>query len=354
VPLASARTLALEGQGHATEGIAPRERSRQTVRQLAESYFAKHVRPKLRSAKTIERRFVKNALPVIGERPIEELHKQDLNRVLDAITDRGAPIEAARCFEDLRAMLRWAVSRGDLDHSPMEGMRKPATSAPRERILFDAEIEKLWHVLPTALPRSVECQQIIKLCLLTAARVGEVSGMTRAEIDLKARVWTIPAARSRNKHPHTVPLSEAALAVIEEARGAIFLFSGIGHTSLPGHAVAHTIRLAQARFGLPQWSAHDLRRTAVTGMAALGVAPIVLDHVVGHRSVTKAGVTLAVYSQYDYAKEKREALDLWADRLIGIVGSGAAQVIPRAPRLRPCAFVASVERSSTPKRAPIS
>ena len=63
-------------------------------------------------------------------------------------------------------------------------------------------------------------------------------------------------------------------------------------------------------------------------MAELGVSPIVLAHVINHRSVTKAGVTLAVYTHYDYAREKREALALWADRLAAIVNGGAAKVIP--------------------------
>ena len=58
-------------------------------------------------------------------------------------------------------------------------------------------------------------------------------------------------------------------------------------------------------------------------MARLGVAPIVLGHVANHRTTTRAGVTLAVYSQYTYDKEKREALDLWAGHLRAIVGDGA-------------------------------
>ena len=149
------------------------------------------------------------------------------------------------------------MSRGDLDHSPMEGMRKPAAAPPRERVLSDAEIKKLWLSLPAALPRSVACQQIIKLALLTDERVGEVAGMTRAELDLKARTWTIPAARSKNKHAHTVPLSDAALTIIEAAKGETYLFPDNGHGALSGHAVAHTIRLAQERFGLAQWTAHS-------------------------------------------------------------------------------------------------
>jgi hypothetical protein len=59
-------------------------------------------------------------------------------------------------------------------------------------------------------------------------------------------------------------------------------------------------------------------------MAQMGVAPIVLGHVINHRSVTKAGVTLAVYSHYDYAKEKRAALELLANRLSAITSATAA------------------------------
>ena len=81
-------------------------------------------------------------------------------------------------------------------------------------------------------------------------------------------------------------------------------------------------------FGIAPWSAHDLRRSALTGMARLGIAPIVLGHVANHRTTTRAGVTLAVYSQYTYDKEKRAALDLWAERLAAIVGKRRAEGVP--------------------------
>ena len=93
-------------------------------------------------------------------------------------------------------------------------------------------------------------------------------------------------------------------------KGAALFPCGNGG-SLSPVAVARTILRANAtgRFGIPSWSAHDLRRTALTGMARLGVAPIVLGHVANHRTTTRAGVTLSVYSQYDYNREKRQALD---------------------------------------------
>jgi hypothetical protein len=88
--------------------------------------------------------------------------------------------------------------------------------------------------------------------------------------------------------------------------------------------VATSLLRAQGRFGLAYWTAHDLRRTAVSGMAKLGVPPIVLGHIINHRSVTKAGVTLAVYAQYDHDKEKRDALNRWAERVAAIVAPGSA------------------------------
>lgn len=337
--LARARMLAIEARGHADEGLDPRDVSASqaaamTVRQLVVSYLEKHVRPNLRSAAAIERRFAKNVLPLIGELALADLHRREVSRVVDPILARKRPVEAARCFEDMRAVFRWGVARGDLDHNPAEGMRKPGEAKPRERILSDDEIGTLWRALPAALPRSKSCQRIIKLCLVTAQRVGEVSGMRLSEIDLDAKLWSIPGSRTKNKHAHAVPLSDPALATIEEALADVgdsdFVFpneEGIG--PLPAHAVAKTITKAQDRLGLPHWTAHDLRRTAVSQMAALGVAPIVLGHVINHRSVTKAGVTLSVYSHYAYDRERRDALDRWAERLAAIVSNTApAKVLP--------------------------
>jgi integrase len=209
--------------------------------------------------------------------------------------------------------------------------------------LSDDEIKRLWHGLPKALSKSVQCQRIIKLCLATAQRVGEVAGMTRAELDLNAREWRLPGARTKNASAHTVPLSDLALSIIEEAitdAGKSTHIFPCGKGSLSPVAVARTILRANdtERFGIAAWSAHDLRRTALTGMARLGVAPIVLGHVANHRTTTRAGVTLAVYSQYTYDKEKRAALDLWAERLAAIVkGEPISHIKPtmrRADRQR--------------------
>lgn len=343
--LATARTKAIEAKGQVEDGLDPRDvlaaeaAGAMTVAGLIESYLSKHVRPNLRSTSAIERRLNKNVVPVIGGVRVAELHRRDINRVLDPILARGRQIEAGRVFEDTRAMFRWALARGDLDHSPVEGMRKPNGSPPRERVLSDDEIRALWHGLPKALKRSKSCQRIVKLCLVTAQRVGEVAGMRRDELDLDARTWNLPGSRTKNGHPHTVPLSELAVGIIDEALadagdGAVFVFPA-GDDSLPPHAVARTIGRAQessdkypnGRFGIPRWTAHDLRRTALTNFARLGVAPVVAGAVANHLSVTKASITLSVYTRYTYDREKRDALDLLAARLEALVTGEPAKVV---------------------------
>jgi integrase len=335
--LASARGLATEARGAIEEGNDPRLHASgaMTVAALVDSYLEKHVAP-LRSATEIERRIRKNIVPVIGDVRLSDFHRRDVNRCVDPITKRGSPIEATRAFEDLRAMLRWAVNRGDLDHNPIGGMKKPATSKPRERVLSDDEIRTMWAGLPTVLAKSPTCQRIIKLCLVTAQRVGEVAGMRRAELDLKQALWSLPGSRTKNGHPHSVPLSDEAIGIIKEALAdadKTFVFPS-GDAAMHARAVAKTIARAteaskdhpKGRFGLTPFTAHDLRRTALTGMARLAVAPIVIGHVANHRTTTKAGMTLAVYVQHQYEKEKRGALELWAGRLAGIIGGGAEVV----------------------------
>jgi integrase len=336
--LAEARRTAFEARGLLQESsprdprevMAAQEGGALTVSGLLPSYIEKpHKRtggPR-KSSEEIRRRFERNIVPIIGTLRLADLHRRDVNRVIAPIV-RRAPIEASRVFEDLRGMMRWAVGQGYLDRNPLEGMDPPARSAARGRTLDEAEIRKLWNGLPTSLPRSSACQAILKLCLVTGQRVGEIAGMRCPELDLPNAVWRIPAARTKNGYEHAVPLSSLALELIASAlataRKKEFAFPDTNGGSLAAAAVARTVSRAHegegpSRFGIPHWTAHDLRRTAVSQMAKLGIAPIVLGHIINHRSVTKAGVTLSVYQQYDYEEEKRQALNLWANKLMAIV-----------------------------------
>jgi len=283
--LALARTRAREARALVEVGEDPRAvfnaqaAGAMTATALIESFLEKHARPNLRTAAEIERRLRKNVIPLMGNVRLVELHRRDINRAVDPIVRRGRLAEACRVFEDMRSIMRWAVARGDLDRNPMEGMKKPATPRSRTRVLSDDEIRQLWNSLPGVLAKSKCCQRIIQLCLVTGQRVGEVAGMQHAELHLNRREWRLPGTRTKNGHAHCVALSDLAIRIIgealAEAGNSPFVFPSNG-SALPAMAVARTIVRAQKRFGIAQWSAHDLRRSAITNMARLGVPPIVL------------------------------------------------------------------------------
>jgi integrase len=355
VSLAGARGLALEAAGCLTDGKDPRDvkaakaASVMTVAMLAESYLDLHVRPNLRTASNFEQRIRKNVLPVIGSVNIADLHSRHINQVTDPIVARGRLTEANRVFQGVRAMLLWAVARGDLDKSPLAGKLKPAKeTGARDRTLDDAEIAHAWNMLPEALSQSVACQRILKLALILGQRSGEIAGMAREELDLDGASWLIPPERTKNGAPHAVPLPDIAIEIIEAAirdagKNCPYVFPSQDKdgalSCLDSHAVATTLRRAhtatkahpKGRFNMKAWKAHDLRRTALTGLAKLNVQPVVIGAVANHLSVTQGGVTFAHYVKHDYAKEKRDALDLWAAKLKAII-EGTNNVVPMSRR----------------------
>src|SRR5262245_51201798 len=334
LPLAAARTKAAEARAHLHDGADPRVvlnrrgAAEITVAELVARYCSDPDKAKLRSLHEIKRRLVVNALPTIGHIPLAKLTKPDVRDVTNKILRRGARTQAWHTHKDLNTMLNWAVSNDFLAHNPIEGMEVPGGFTAGERTLSAAEMQALWRVLPTALAKSKACQRVVKLCLITGQRLGEVAGMTRSELDLEKRLWSLPGARTKNKHQHAVPLSDMALAVIREAladagKVSNAVFPAADGGSLDAHVVTRAVARAhetskerpKGRFGFNEWSVHDLRRTCLSGLAELGVEPHVIAHVANHRSLTKSGVTFAHYVQHSYEPEKRRALDLWADRV---------------------------------------
>jgi integrase len=341
VSLAMARTLGIEARGYVEAGRDPRTAfgaaraaSSITVAMQIDSYLADPEKAKLRSLAAIRRRLYRNVVPVIGTVGLGALHRRDIQRALDLILRRGCSPEARRVFEDMRAVVRWSLARGDIEADVMAAMVKPVGSSPRTRVLTAEEIVTLWNSLPTALPNDTATQNVIRLCLVTGQRIGEVAGIEVHELDFATNTWTLPARRSKNKHAHIVPLTDLALDIIGAALAdagpnARFLFPDADGGSVSPKNFGKRLIRARNRFGVASFSPHDLRRTALTGMAGLGVLPHVISWVANHRSGTHAGVTANVYIKHTYDGEKRTALDLWSDRVRALVsGKPAAKVIP--------------------------
>lgn len=367
VSLAGARKLYNEAKTKVDKRIDPlTEKQRKeeerikapTVEKLAEEYLNRHAKKFKRSWQEDERILNRDILPAWGKRKAEDISKRDINLLLEAIVDRGAPIMANNTFKIIRRMFNYAVEKDILPYSTAFGVKLPSPKVERNRALSEEEIKTFWNSLDKPdLAISPDIRRALKLVLVTAQRPGEVSGMHSGEID--GRWWNIPAERSKNGKAQRVYLTGLALELIggTDIKGHIFPCPHKKKLrSINRHALSKAIlsncpsgcvndcatcenaeckadgkELADKNLlGVVHFTPHDLRRTAATFMAQAGEMDEVIDAVLNH---TKQGV-IKVYNQYRYDKEKQKALEAWERKLKRITttipitsGKGAAKVI---------------------------
>ena len=314
------------------QGVDPVDAEKQRRRDAVDLAFSNYADLFARSCKREGwRRLVERSIrlylkPAFGMKALPAITKADVVAVLDDM-----PVEQVanrrNVFAVMRRLFRWAVSRGDLDRSPTEGMETPPPVKPRERWLADWELREIWHTAP-------ECHRcfgpIVRLLISTGQRREEVSGVHWQEVDRAERMWTLPGARTKNGEPNFIPLNDLAIAELDAQagaekwpkRGRIFAtstgarFSGFakGKLKLDG--------LIEERRGLPldPWRLHDLRRTLATNFQRLGVRFEVTEAVLNHLSGSRAGVA-GIYQRHDWRDEKRQALADWNDHLLGVLNA---------------------------------
>jgi integrase len=309
----------LEGRDPAAEKRAARRRIvADRVEDLLETFILQRLSQN-RSGGEIARLLRRELGKTWAGRSIHEISKRDVVEVVTAIEQRGAPIAANKALKATKTFLRWCVGRAVLDQSPAEGVPLPSKEVARDRVLDDNELA---HVILAARKIGGPYGGIVELLALTGQRREEVARLQWEELDLARRIWTIPKSRTKNAKAHTVHLSEQALAVVKGAdqRGPL-VFSLLG--TKPFQEFSRAKRVLDQLSGVTGWRVHDLRRTCVSGMARLGVAPHVADKILNHQTGTISGVA-AVYQRHEFLAERRAALDLW--------GAHVSQLLKEIPQ----------------------
>jgi integrase len=244
-------------------------------------------------------------------KPLHGLSLTAVNRATIAahlrtiIKDNGA-VSAARARGTLSSMFAWCVGEGLCEINPVVGTNAIAAKS-RERVLSDSEIVHLCEQAPEG-----DYGRIVRLLLLTGCRRDEIGGLRWSEVDFDEKQIVLPGSRTKNAIEHCVPLSGEAMTILEGAprlRDLVFGGGQDGFTDWSKSKIA-----LDAASGVKEWTLHDLRRTAATGMANIGVQPHIIEAVLNHVSGHKAGVA-GIYNKSAYTKEKREALNLWASHI---------------------------------------
>jgi integrase len=184
----------------------------------------------------------------------------------------------------------------------------------RDRVLTPEEIKSFW----SATAFDPFYGPFHRVLLLTAQRREEVAGMRWSELDVEKATWTIPKERTKNGKEHLVHLSPQALACLPVRGDSAFVFaSAKGKGSISGYSDAKE-RLDAIMQPQNPWRVHDLRRTAASGMAALGFQPHIIERVLNHISGAQGGL-VGVYQRYEYLEDRKRTLLAWGNHVEALV-----------------------------------
>lgn len=316
--LAEAREEARLAMQLVAKGLDPAEEraeakrslnSPNTVTAVLDRFIQNYARPKNRTWRETQRMFETNVLPLIGRRDIKSITRRDIRDILDKVSARTSPLRANRVLAGVRKFFNWAMDQDIIEASPAHGVKPPGVEKERERVLDDEEIRKVWNA----------CDEMgwpfgpfTQMLLVTAQRRNELAHMKWDDLDLDKRIWTIPREDTKADRSHEVPLSDLAISIISEMPkiGPFVFMSGMRESS-PISGFSKAKKRLDKLSDVNDWRYHDLRRTAGTNMARLGVPVSTISRVLNH---AEGGVT-RIYARHSYLNEKREALQMWSASL---------------------------------------
>ena len=253
------------------------------------------------------------------ERPAVSITADDVRAVRDHIhDDRGSPVQSTCVLRAISGLGTWATEEGKLNVSPARDVKARGKANERDRILSDDEIAIFWRVCDAI---GYPYGKIGQLLLLTATRLCETAQLPWDELNLDFRVWYLQ--RTKPGRPLTLHLSRPALAILRElaeqrANVPALAASPFVFTSAKGGRIESFTRMRELfSEGMlketgkaPDFTAHDLRRTAATTMARLGAAPHTVELILNHaKRETIGGPVARIYNQFEYESERAEALD---------------------------------------------
>jgi integrase len=239
---------------------------------------------------------------------------------LGSIEKNSGAVTANRARATMSAMFGWGMREGLVFVNPVANTNK-RTERPRDRVLKDPELRLVWQAL-----NGGQYATIIKLLMLTAQRVNEIAGLRWSEIDFDHGVISLPAQRTKNARPHDIPMAPTLRALLEaqpkiDGRDLVFGKPGGGPFSgLSRCKERLDARITELNNGAPlaPWVHHDLRRSAATGMADIGIQPHIIEAVLNHVSGHKGGIA-GIYNLATYNTEKKQALARWDEHLRAVV-----------------------------------
>jgi len=306
-----------------------------TVKALYEDWFARQIEEQRKEPKQVSGVFALHILPIIGNKEVTDIKPADIDRLLRPLSDRGVFQTARKVLQLTKTLFNYAMKRHLVIANPAAPFNWKdigGKAGPRSRVLSRAELVKFFKAMkdtPNFPPYSAAA---LKLLLALGVRKMELLTATWDEFDLTAGEWHIPGERTKTEAAIRIPLSPWVIAILEEQRARSFNdYVFPMQRTMPGKTTSHLSEttlnhaLYMLQSDLEPFTVHDLRRTARTHLAALGIAPHIAEMCLNHKLAK--GIE-AVYNVHDYFEERREALAALSDLLTECEKGKADKVIP--------------------------
>lgn len=278
-------------------------------------------------AKNVRYRLTHYIFPALGDKLLNDLKRADATAFLYELSRRGATETARRCGEIVAAVMNYALERGYIDHHALNGITRvvpPAQKQPFRHVEEPDQFGALLHAIDgIESPVTRSALQIAALCFV---RAGELLAARWDEIDFDSALWTIPAAHTKRRREHVVPLARQAVAILTSLKdyervrvysekhdlSRLFVFpSRTARSALTEAALLKALKTLAAN-GAPSSTIHGFRHTASTFLHSMGENTLHIEKQLAHLDPNRIR---AVYNKYEFIEERRAMLQRYADYL---------------------------------------
>jgi integrase len=329
--LADARRLRADYLSLLANGIDPQTQAEQVTEQqqialdsifstVAANWFSlKQASVTSDYAKDIWRSLERDVFPAIGEIPVQEIRARKLVEALEPIKARGALETVRRLVQRINEIMIYAVNTGLIDANPASGIGMAFEKPKKQNMptLRPEELPKLMRSLIMS-NLSVSTRCLIEWQLLTLVRPSEASATRWAEIDLEAKLWTIPAERMKAKREHIVPLSPQAIEILEIMKPISahreYVFPSRNDPKQPMNSQTANAALKRIGYG-GKLVAHGLRSIASTAMNEKGFAPDVIEAALAHSDKNEVR---RAYNRSDYLEHRKGLMTWWGSKVYSL------------------------------------
>lgn len=256
-------------------------------------------------------------LPVIGQRPVQEVTRPELVALVRKVEKRGALNVAGKIRQWLSQIFRYGLAKGSVESNPATDLDVVAAIAPRTKNHPHVPLSEI----PILLGKldAAKCDAVtriaVRLLLLTGVRPGELRHAPWSEIDLESATWTIPAARMKARRPHVVPLPHQAvtsLLELKEITGS-YPIAFPGRNSRERPQSENTVNKALHQIGYEgRQTGHGFRHLLSTELNSRGYNRDWIERQLAHGDQDEIRDT---YNHAHYLEQRRQMMQAWADSI---------------------------------------